>query len=480
MPPASTTDVIATIVFWVVMLPIAGYIFQYVCGMCGADLPTFRRSVLITTLVGAAAYFTFDGLGYGIVIASRDTTNLNLPPGYNYGNWLREPLYLKWQVMGLIPLLRWLPVLFAVCLAATAYVFLLAEPFRNCIAILAIQWTVNVVAMALLAFALSNILRFVAPSTPASSAPEAAQGSGFAPASPEARAATRPNLRRSERGPPREMADKKPDAEDHAEAGPDLKSVLAAHEGAAGSSWSQLREQLHALDERLGPYIEPIKTAAAPYTKYLPPAVQEFLDDGGWWLVLAALALAVGFWLRALWRRLRRAVSHKRRHHGKRRPHEKASPLAIDLDLISDAFTDPGPHQITVRRQPGRLRLVVMAPSPNYVGDLAPEMAESLLDWLQPGLGESIDADSPRLVVWPRHPSLGHFTPLFHKLVQIPEAKGRRSPWVLISGPAHMGRQTVFLGLAVFLDRTTYQREIEVAREKWNEVIGLQKVAETV
>jgi hypothetical protein len=50
----------------------------------------------------------------------------------------------------------------------------------------------------------------------------------------------------------------------------------------------------------------------------------------------------------------------------------------------------------------------------------------------------------------------------------------------LISGSAHLGRQIVFVGLAVFLDKTDYKREIQVTREKWNEVLGLQKVTEPV
>ena len=223
-----------------------------------------------------------------------------------------------------------------------------------------------------------------------------------------------------------------------------------------------------------------IVMASRPYTQHLPPAVQEFLDNGGWWLVLSALVVAVGFWLRSLWRRLRRAISHKSRHYRKRPAHDKDSPLVIDLDLVGDAFTDPGPQKITERGQPGRLWLVVLAPSPSYVGDLLPEMAESLLDWLLPGLGEILDADKPRKVIWPRHPSLDRFVQRFHQLVRIPEVKGRRSPWVLISGAAHLGRQTVFLGLAVFLYKTSYQREIQVAGEKWNEVLDVQKVIEEV
>ncbi len=358
MPTALTSDVIATIAFWALMIPIAAYIFQNVCSMCGADYPTFRRAALTTVLVTAAAFLTFDGIGYGLIKASSDTVNLNLPPDYGYSNWLREPLYLKWQVLGLIPMIgRLLPIVVAVCLAATLYVFILTEPFRICMSILAIQWTVNVVAMAVLSFALSNIVRFVNPHD--SNEQEAAQTPGAAQVSPEARAATRPRPPRGQQAPRPEVAKKKTKEED---ASPppaaDLQGALAAREEARESS---LRTRLHELDERLEPYIQPIKDAAAPYTQHLPLAVQEFLDDGGWWVVLLALVVVAGFWLRALWRRVRRILFPRRRRSRRRSP-DKESPLAIDLDLVADAFTDPGPHQITVRGQSGRLRLVVLAP----------------------------------------------------------------------------------------------------------------------
>ena len=204
--------------------------------------------------------------------------------------------------------------------------------------------------------------------------------------------------------------------------------------------------------------------------------MQEFLDDGGWWLVLAALALVALFWLRALWRRCKRLLFHRRRRSKKRTRARDA--LAIDLDLVGDSAMGLGPQQITVRGQPGRLRLVILAPSPNYVGDLEAEMADSLLDWLQPGLGDVAEADYPRRVVWPRHPNLDRFVGMFHQLVQIPEVAGRRTPWVLISGSAHLGRQTVYLGLAVYLDKTTYYRQVQVQKEKWSEIVGVQKAVE--
>jgi hypothetical protein len=273
------------------------------------------------------------------------------------------------------------------------------------------------------------------------------------------------------------MAGKQPSEEDTSRAPAGLQGALAAHEGEG--TGHGLREQLHALDERLEPYIGPIKEAADPYTKHLPPAVQEFLDDGGWLVVLLVLVVVAGFWLRAMWRRFKR-ILFPRKRRGRRRAGEKDSPLAIDLDLVGDAFTDPGPQQITVRGQPGRLRMVILAPSPSYIGEMSPDMADSLLDWLQPGMGELLEFDQPRKVVWPRHPSLDRFVQVFHKLVRIPESPGRRTPWLLISGSTRLGRQTVFVGLVVFLDKTDYKREIQVAREKWNEVLGLQKVTEPV
>ena len=323
---ATATDVIVTIVFWAVMVFVAGLIFQKVCDLCGAELPSFRRSVLITVLVAAAAFFTFDGTGYGIMLATRDSVNLNLPPGYNYGNWLREPLYLKWQVMGLVPILRYLPIVFAGCMAATLYVLILAEPFRNCLVILLIQWTLNVAAMAILSFALTNIVHFMVPAQPESTELAAQQDPNVAPRPPEVRAATRPKPHRLTRRPegkpekaPEPETPKPAEGEASPAAGSDLKAALADHKGNPESSFAQLREQLHALDEHAKPYLEPIETACAPYTKYLPEPVQEFLEDGGWWLVFAALAVAVLFWLRALYRRGKRALFHKHRHHRKAR-----------------------------------------------------------------------------------------------------------------------------------------------------------------
>ena len=43
MPSAEQAVTIAWVVFGLVMAPIAGYIFQSVCNLCGAEPPTFGR-----------------------------------------------------------------------------------------------------------------------------------------------------------------------------------------------------------------------------------------------------------------------------------------------------------------------------------------------------------------------------------------------------------------------------------------------------
>src|SRR5262249_39073965 len=157
---------------------------------------------------------------------------------------------------GLIPIIRYLPILIAVCLAATIYVFILAEPFRNCIAILAIQWTMNVVAMAILSFALTNIFHVIGPSL-SQDEPAAEQGPAASQAPMEKKLAMRPRPRRAKQEPPKEAAEKKPETEgEKAAEASDLQGALAAHEGTPESSLHKMREQLHELDDRLEPYLE--------------------------------------------------------------------------------------------------------------------------------------------------------------------------------------------------------------------------------
>jgi hypothetical protein len=240
--------------------------------------------------------------------------------------------------------------------------------------------------------------------------------------------------------------------------------------GAGLPPWlGQVRDGLESARLRLAPYLEPVEEATAPYTKYLPEPAQQFLKEGGWWLVLAALALLVVLWLRSTARRLRRALRHP-----KKRPRKVVHQKPIDLNEITEGYTEPGPHQVTVKGLPARLRLVVVAPAGKDVTDLDPHIAGPLLEWVKPGLEEVMQADGPRVRVWAPQYSDEGFARTFFQRVPIPEPSGQRSHWVLVAGPLAVGRQRFHVGLGFYADEANRLRTIPLAREQqWAEVLGL-------
>ncbi|MFO0879834.1 MAG: hypothetical protein U0840_21010 [Gemmataceae bacterium] len=457
MNPSTAFESIPTWGILVILFPVAAYALQMACNTCGADTPAFRKSLFVTLVAGGAAFFTFDVLGYFLVLSTRDMTHLNAPTTYLH--WLPEPLYLKWQAMGLVPVLRYLPVAFAVCLAGILYTLMLKDHFRIVMVVFLMQWVLAVIITSVLAFAINNVLRFALPATSQPTPPTEQT-------TPAPRA-TRPYPRKPGSGqaptpPP-------PATPEAGQTQVNLKDVLSRYNANLSPYLEKLHVQLEELHQALDPYIEPVKEAAAPYTQHLPPVVQEFLDDGGWPWVLLGLGGVGLLSVYSTWSRFRAALQRK-----KRRKKKLLTATEIDLEDISHAFNDPGKNQVAVRGFPGRLRLVVMAPASSYVGDLLPEMSESLLDWIRPGLGEIYENDCPRVVVWPRISSEGRFTALVSGGILIPEERGRKTPWIVMSGTTHLGRQRIYLALAVFLDRPGYIREIQVSREGWSELVTIQ------
>ncbi len=469
MDPALLQQPLWLIVLGAGLIFCCGYFLQLSANLCGAEPPSFSRGVLLGLFTLVAGFLTYDLSGYGIFLATRDELNLHLPADYNYWNWLVEPVYLKWQVLGLVPGIRYLPVLFAVMLASIIYVLALKVPYRESMVIFLLQWTLSLVSLAVLSFALTLTQGFVQGlirSTPADSSNPLAKG--LPPGTTRAeRTATRPGQRFQPVGQPG-AASPTPTP---------LKKTLAEYQEKAAPTLGWLRKQGDAVTERLDPLLEPIKEATHPYTIHLPLVVQEFLDDGGWWLVVLALAVVVWFWLRSLAGRLQRVLfgKRKRKKNGK-----KAAVPAIDLGFVGEALTDLGPVQATVRERGVRLRVVVMAPAVSYIGELLPEMAGGLLDYVKPGLGDVVEYDTPRIVVWPRQPSEATFQQWFFKQARIPEERGRRSRWIVLAGTIPLGRQKVHLGLAVHADQAGNLREIRVEREDWEPVLGLQSTKELV
>ncbi|MBM4071831.1 MAG: hypothetical protein FJ271_23330 [Planctomycetes bacterium] len=480
----------ATLVSLATAVIASGFTLPLVCNLFGLNAPTLKKSMIVSALVGAVAFFSFDLFGYGLVLGTRDMTSVTLPPGYGYMNWLGESLYLKWQMMGLVPLLRYLPVILAIVLGGTLYVFVLLEPFRQCTVVFVGQWVLNILAVAAVNFVLGKTGEFT--NRPDMPGPMVGQPQGGFPQggfpqggypqggypqmtqSQYQRAMTRPSQQPYLQQTGKAKAPGKQAMQDGAEP-KGLVQVLSEQQAKLGPFFTKVRDGLHDLTQHLDPYLEPVREATQPFTQYLPLGVQEFLDDGGWWLVLTALALLFFLWGRRMLRRIRRAMKRRRKHHK-----ETIKKMRIELEQVGDAFTEVGPRQIRVGNFTGRLRVVVLAPSASFVGELLPEMAENLLDYLLPGLGEIIESDQPKVAVWQRQASESQFAGLFKALVQAPETSGRPSPWVLVSGSLRMGRQTLFVGLAVYMDRIQNRREIQIEKANWESVIGLEKSTEQV
>src|SRR5262249_10679176 len=124
----------------------------------------------------------------------------------------------------------------------------------------------------------------------------------------------------------------------------------------------------------------------------LPQAGRDFLDAGGWYLVLAvALVLVlvvVGLVLRSLAKMFAR----------KEPPREEG--LRENLAEYPPAPGKPGPRRLHVEGFPARVRLVTIAPMGKQATVTA-EQAEQLLEHVVRGLGNVCQYDKPRVRIWP-------------------------------------------------------------------------------
>jgi hypothetical protein len=201
--------------------------------------------------------------------------------------------------------------------------------------------------------------------------------------------------------------------------------------------------------------------------------VQRFLDGGGWWLVIGAVVLVALLWLRGLWRRLSQALRRRRRK--KARP-RKIVPqnLREDLTVLGEGFTEEGPQQVTVKGLPARLRLAVLAAGSRDLGALDEEAADRVLDWISPGLAEAAAHDYPAVRLWPPSYTEEGFQHTFAANVAIPEPRGRRSHWVLVSGMTQMGKHKLHVGLAFHTAEPNSLRHLRVHEDQWLDVLKVR------
>jgi hypothetical protein len=189
---------------------------------------------------------------------------IGFPPNYHYWDWIREPLGLKWHVLSFLPMIRFLPVVFGLMTGGIVQVMLWRIPFRAGMIVFVSQIVLDVFAMALLSLVFSFFVGVQ-------------QG-----ASGDARARPRAGNNAGNRS------------------------------AAVPESLQEMQQRIENLGKEQGPFfrrlwgrwdsvnhlLQPVYDFCQPATRHLPLPVQDFLNGGGWILVLTGLVAAVRFWPR--------------------------------------------------------------------------------------------------------------------------------------------------------------------------------------
>jgi hypothetical protein len=213
--------------------------------------------------------------------------------------------------------------------------------------------------------------------------------------------------------------------------------------------------------------MDELKAKLAPLTDHLPEGVRDFLDGGGWWLVLAVLALLGVAVLVLLVRGLERLFGRRKV------PARKDDELHFDLAGCPLPVTPPGDPHLACYHLPVRLRLVVIAP-PGRDTVVDAFAVEKLLDRVIPGLGNVARHDRPFIRVWPAQLSQSGFAATFHRCARRPEPEGEPSRWVLVAGRVQVGKQPYLLGLGLWADEANTVGRLTLEPHQWLDVLRLR------
>ncbi len=196
----------------------------------------------------------------------------------------------------------------------------------------------------------------------------------------------------------------------------------------------------------------------------LPEGVRNFLEGGGWWIVLGVLALLI---LLLLWALLRRLFA------GQPAPERRAPDLEEDLEALGPAPPHSGDRKLTVEGVPVRLRLVVLAPAGDVMQVKADRVGE-LLNRVVQGLGDIVERDQPRVRVWPKQLSYEGFATSFHRHTPVPEREKNPSRWILMAGRADLGGRQVLIGLALQAVKPTTIGRKTLKPHEWDTLLRLK------
>jgi len=169
--------------------------------------------------------------------------------------------------------------------------------------------------------------------------------------------------------------------------------------------------------------------------------VQDFIaTDEGRWACIGVVSLLV--FLLILAAALRRW----------RRTHQQQPNLELLEEL---AGYPPAPPLASSERPlllyglPVRIRLIVMGPLGMDAGQLDQHDVEPILERMVPGLKERLQADLPRVRLWPTQLSHNGFVAAFRRNTQLPEGEDRVRRWVLVVGKVLREGSPIAVGLAL-------------------------------
>ena len=98
--------------YWLVVILLGAFFLRQACSVCGAGMPTWRRSIVSVIIVTFLAYLAFDFASY-MIMESMGGIFLYIPPWYGYNFWFRESLGLKLYIISQAGPLRFVPFILA-------------------------------------------------------------------------------------------------------------------------------------------------------------------------------------------------------------------------------------------------------------------------------------------------------------------------------------------------------------------------------
>jgi hypothetical protein len=253
------------ILYWLLMIPIAILVLVRVTAFWTDDGPGTLFGALRTIIAMAlAVYLTYDVSGYVFArMMQSPQLGIAFPPGYHYWNWMQEPQGLKWHVLGFVPLIRYLPVLFALCVGGIVQVVFWKIPFRTGMIVFVNQVLVDIFAMAMLSLVFSFFI----------GVQEGATAKAHPRHGPGVHAGGRPGA-----------------------AVPDGLQGMQQRIEQLGVEEGPLARRLWRRWDSVNQLLRPVYDLLQPVTRHLPLPARDFLNGGGWLVVIPGVIALLRFW----------------------------------------------------------------------------------------------------------------------------------------------------------------------------------------